>query len=332
MEKADIAVLGAGGFGLALSVILDNMGHTVTVRSGHADEIIRNRESAKLPGVKIPESISFTDDYSAVKDKDMVIFAVPVAQVRKTARSAYPYISGKSVIVNTAKGLEADTYLRMTEVISSELNTDKIVVLSGPSHAEEVARFMPTTVCAASEDKKYAEYVQSIMSSEYFRIYVSDDVKGCEIGGALKNIIALCAGICDGMGYGDNTKAALITRGIVEITRLGISMGAKEKTFSGLTGIGDLIVTCTSVHSRNRRAGILIGQGISPIEAVKEVGTVEGYFCTKAAYELSKIKGVSMPITEQCYSLIYGDNDPKTAIANLMKRPKKQESEELISF
>lgn len=332
MKKADIVVIGAGAFGLALSVILDNMGHSVTVRSGHADEIIRSRESIKLPGVKIPESILITDDYSVIRNKDIVIFAVPVAQVRKTAKSVYPFVSEKSVVVNTSKGFEADTYLRMTQVILEELKTDKIVVLSGPSHAEEVARFMPTTVCAACENKEYAEYVQSVMSSEYFRIYVSDDVKGCEIGGALKNIIALCAGICDGMGYGDNTKAALITRGIVEITRLGISLGAKEKTFSGLTGIGDLIVTCTSMHSRNRRAGILIGQGISPEEAVRRVGTVEGYFCTKAAYELSELKGVSMPITEQCYNLLYGDNDPKAAIANLMKRPKKQESEELISF
>ena len=229
------------------------------------------------------------------------------------------------VIVNTGKGLEEDSLKTLSEVICEEIKTDKLVVLSGPSHAEEVARCIPTTIAASSHNMKAAEYVQKELGNSSLRIYLNRDVIGCEIGGALKNIIALCVGICDGMGYGDNTKAALMTRGIHEIARLGRAVGANILTFSGLTGIGDLIVTCTSMHSRNRRAGILIGQGVSPEEAVKRVGTVEGYFCCKAAYDLSRKLGVEMPITEQLNEILFHGGDVREALTKLMNRPQVYE-------
>ena len=229
------------------------------------------------------------------------------------------------VIVNTGKGLEEGSLKTLSEVISEEVKTDKLVVLSGPSHAEEVARCIPTTIVAASENTEAAVWVQEQLGNSSLRIYLNNDVKGCELGGALKNIIALCAGIWDGMGYGDNTKAALMTRGIHEIARLGKACGAEPETFSGLTGIGDLIVTCTSMHSRNRRAGILIGQGVSPQEAVDIVGTVEGYFCCKAAYALSRRIGVEMPITEQLNEVLFNGGDVREALGTLMNRPQAYE-------
>lgn len=330
MEKADIIVLGSGGFGLSLAVMLNGMGHDVTVWSkfkAELDDIRRDGENkAKLPGVKISKEIRLTDDISEAKGKDLVIFGIPVNFVRSVAKEAAPYIDEKSVVVNTGKGLEGGSLKFISQVIYEETGK-KIVVLTGPSHAEEVAIGMPTTVIAASEIPAQAEYVQTVMSNSTLRIYNNDDVIGCEIGGAMKNIIALCAGICDGMGFGDNTKAALMTRGMWEITRLGIALGGKEKTFAGLSGIGDLIVTCTSMHSRNRRAGILIGQGVDPEEAVKQVGTVEGYFCTKAAYELSRKCKICLPITEKCYDVLYNGANPRDAIRELMGRPKRRESE-----
>lgn len=330
MEKADIIVLGSGGFGLSLAVMLNGMGHDVTVWSkfkAELDDIRRDGENkAKLPGVKISKEIRLTDDISEAKGKDLVIFGIPVNFVRSVAKEAAPYIDEKSVVVNTGKGLEGGSLKFISQVIFEETGK-KIVVLTGPSHAEEVAIGMPTTVIAASEIPAQAEYVQTVMSNSTLRIYNNDDVIGCEIGGAMKNIIALCAGICDGMGFGDNTKAALMTRGMWEITRLGIALGGKEKTFAGLSGIGDLIVTCTSMHSRNRRAGILIGQGVDPEEAVKQVGTVEGYFCTKAAYELSRKCKICLPITEKCYDVLYNGANPRDAIRELMGRPKRRESE-----
>ncbi|MGN0691097.1 MAG: NAD(P)H-dependent glycerol-3-phosphate dehydrogenase [Oscillospiraceae bacterium] len=336
MKKADIVILGAGGFGLALAVMLDKIGHNVVVWSAfqsEIDDIKRDGENkAKLPGVKVSDSITLTSDISCVSGKDIVIFGLPVNIVRTVAKQTAPYITEKTVVVNTGKGLEQGSLKRMTVVLGEELPTERIAVLSGPSHAEEVAIGMPTTVVAASESEGCADYIQSIMSSDTLRVYISDDVIGCELGGALKNIIALCAGICDGMGYGDNTKAALMTRGLVEIARLGVAMGAQDMTFAGLTGVGDLIVTCTSMHSRNRRAGILIGQGVSPEEAVKQVGTVEGYFCTKAAYELAKLKGIAMPITEQCYEVLFNGGDVRKAIPSLMGRPKKHETEKNVVF
>ncbi|MBP0957780.1 MAG: NAD(P)-dependent glycerol-3-phosphate dehydrogenase [Oscillospiraceae bacterium] len=330
MDKANIMVLGSGGFGLSLAVMLNGMGHDVTVWSkfpAELDDIRRDGENkAKLPGVKISEKIRLTDDISEAKGKDLIIFGIPVNFVRSVAKELAPYIDEKTVLVNTGKGLEGGSLKFISEVIFEETGK-KIVVLTGPSHAEEVAIGMPTTVIAASEIPSQAEYVQSVMSNSTLRIYNNDDVIGCEIGGALKNVIALCAGICDGMGFGDNTKAALMTRGIWEISRLGIALGGKQETFAGLSGVGDLIVTCTSMHSRNRRAGILIGQGVSPDEAVKQVGTVEGYFCTKAAYELSRKCGICLPITEKCYNVLYNGASPRDAIRELMGRPKRHESE-----
>lgn len=330
MDKANIMVLGSGGFGLSLAVMLNGMGHDVTVWSkfpAELEDIRRDGENkAKLPGVKISEKIRLTDDISEAKGKDLVIFGIPVNFVRSVANEVAPYIDEKTVLVNTGKGLEGGSLKFISEVIFEETGK-KIVVLTGPSHAEEVAIGMPTTVIAASEIPAQAEYVQSVMSNSTLRIYNNDDVIGCEIGGALKNVIALCAGICDGMGFGDNTKAALMTRGIWEISRLGMALGGKQETFAGLSGVGDLIVTCTSMHSRNRRAGILIGQGVSPDEAVKQVGTVEGYFCTKAAYELSRKCGICLPITEKCYNVLYNGASPRDAIRELMGRPKRHESE-----
>ncbi len=330
---AKFTVLGMGGFGLALAVMLDNNGHSVNVWSAFESEIEDIRRDGenkkKLPGVKINDSITLTSDISTVSGSDVVIFGVPTGFVRSVAKQAAPFITENTVILNTSKGLEDKTFKRMSEVLHEELPNSPIVILTGPSHAEEVGIGMPTTVVVASDDSKYSDYIQSIMSNIALRIYINDDVVGSELGGSLKNIIALCAGICDGMGFGDNTKAALMTRGITEIARLGVKMGGKRDTFAGLSGIGDLIVTCTSMHSRNRRAGILIGQGVSPDEAVKQIGTVEGYTCTKVAYELSQSVGVVMPITEQCYNVLFNGLDPKTALKNLMGRPKGHETEQI---
>lgn len=330
---AKFTVLGMGGFGLALAVMLDNNGHSVNVWSAFESEIEDIRRDGenkkKLPGVKIKDSITLTLDISTVSDSDVVIFGVPTGFVRSVAKQAAPFITENTVILNTSKGLEDKTFKRMSEVLHEELPNSPIVILTGPSHAEEVGIGMPTTVVVASDNSKYSDYIQSIMSNIALRIYINDDVVGSELGGSLKNIIALCAGICDGMGFGDNTKAALMTRGITEIARLGVKMGGKRDTFAGLSGIGDLIVTCTSMHSRNRRAGILIGQGVSPDEAVKQIGTVEGYTCTKVAYELSRSVGVVMPITEQCYNVLFNGLDPKTALRNLMGRPKGHETEQI---
>ena len=327
---ANIVILGSGGFGLSLAIMAEHSGkHKVTVWSkfqSEIDEIRKHGEHIqKLPGVPVSESIALTSDISCIKGCDMLIFGIPSSFVRDVAKLAAPYVEPGMVIVNTGKGLEEGSLKTLSQVIGEEIHTDKLVVLSGPSHAEEVARCIPTTIVAASENKSAAEYVQTQLASSFMRIYLNDDVKGCEIGGALKNIIALCVGICDGMGYGDNTKAALMTRGIHEIARLGKAYGANVTTFSGLTGIGDLIVTCTSMHSRNRRAGILIGQGVSPQEAVERVGTVEGYFCCKAAYDLAKRLGVEMPITNQLNDVLFNGGDVREALTALMNRPQNYE-------
>ncbi|MBQ8349188.1 MAG: NAD(P)-dependent glycerol-3-phosphate dehydrogenase [Ruminococcus sp.] len=323
---ANIVILGSGGFGLSIAVMAERCGkHNITVWSKFQSEIdlirAHGEHIQKLPGVPISEKIIMTNDISCVKDCDMLIFGIPSSFVRDVAKEAAPYVSSNTVVVNTGKGLEEGSLKTLSEVITEEISTDKFVVMSGPSHAEEVARCIPTTIVAASYNHNAAEYVQKELGNSYFRIYLNDDVKGCEIGGALKNIIALCVGICDGLGYGDNTKAALMTRGIHEIARLGKAAGADTLTFSGLTGLGDLIVTCTSMHSRNRRAGILIGQGISPEEAVERVGTVEGYFCCKAAYDLSRRLGVEMPITEQLNNILFNGGDVRLALGVLMNRP-----------
>ena len=327
---AKIVILGSGGFGLSLAVMAEHCGgHDVTVWSKFQSEIddirTHGEHTQKLPGVPISESIAMTSDISCIKGCDLLIFGIPSTFVRDVAKLAAPFIDDNMVIVNTGKGLEEDSLKTLSEVICEEIKTDKLVVLSGPSHAEEVARCIPTTIAASSHNIKAAEYVQKELGNSSLRIYLNRDVIGCEIGGALKNIIALCVGICDGMGYGDNTKAALMTRGIHEIARLGRAVGANILTFSGLTGIGDLIVTCTSMHSRNRRAGILIGQGVSPEEAVKRVGTVEGYFCCKAAYDLSRKLGVEMPITEQLNEILFHGGDVREALTKLMNRPQVYE-------
>lgn len=323
---ANIVILGSGGFGLSLAIMAENSGrHNVTVWSKFQSEIddirAHGEHMQKLPGVPVSEKIIMTSDISCVRDCDMLIFGIPSSFLRDVSKLAAPYIDEKTVIVNTGKGLEEGSLKTLSQVIGEEIKTDKLVVLSGPSHAEEVARCIPTTIVAASENQEAAKYVQTQLGTETMRIYLNDDVIGCEIGGALKNIIALCAGICDGLGYGDNTKAALMTRGIHEIAVLGVAVGAKALTFSGLTGIGDLIVTCTSMHSRNRRAGILIGQGVSPDEAVKRIGTVEGYFCCKAAYDLSRRLGIEMPITEQLNEVLFNGGDVRKALGVLMNRP-----------
>ena len=326
-----IAVLGSGGFGLSLAVMADAHDHEVTVWSAFSDEIemLRmEREHKKLlPGVKIRESIDLITDISGICDCDIVIFAIPSSFVRKIAKIAAPHIKKKAIIVNTGKGLEDDTFKRLSEVIFEEIPANPIVSISGPSHAEEVALGYPTTVTAASTDRDAMYYIQDKLSNEAFRIYACDDIIGVELGGALKNIIALCAGICDGMGYGDNTKAALMTRGLTEIARLGVKLGGRPETFSGLSGIGDLIVTCTSMHSRNRRAGMLIGQGMPPAEAVAQVGTVEGYVCAKIVWKLAKEVGVSMPITEKLYEVFVENKSIKQALSELMQRPKCHEME-----
>jgi glycerol-3-phosphate dehydrogenase (NAD(P)+) len=330
---AKITILGAGGFGLALAVLFSGEGHEITVWTPIDEEITeinKTRENKrKLPNIKIPESVKLTGDISVVNGADIVVSGVPTFALRSTLMFAKPYFNENSVFVNTSKGLESGSLKRMSEIAAEIIPNIPFVVLSGPSHAEEVALCVPTAVVAASENKNAADYIQKELTNVYFRVYYSADVIGCELGGALKNVIALSAGICDGLDSGDNTKAALMTRGITEIARLGVSLGALESTFAGLTGIGDLIVTCTSMHSRNRRAGILIGKGTNPEEAVRQIGTVEGYACTSAAYELSKKMGISMPITEQCFNILYNGIKPADAIKNLMVRPTKQEKEEI---
>jgi len=331
---ANIFVLGSGGFGTALAVMAHKYGQKVTLWSAFQEEIDEIRfygeNKKKLPGVAVGIAIELTTDISLVKDADIAILAVPSFAVRAVAKQLAANITPKTVVVNVAKGLEADTLKCFSDVIEEELPYNPVVVLSGPSHAEEIARGVPTTVVASSKDRASAEYIQEILGNETLRIYVNDDITGVELGGALKNIIALCAGICDGMGLGDNAKAALMTRGLAEIGRLGVAMGAKHETFAGLTGVGDLIVTCTSMHSRNRRAGILIGQGLSAEEAADRVGmVVEGIHAAKAAYQLAKKMKVEMPIVEQLYQVICEGQDVRLALKNLMGRAQRHEDEKV---
>ena len=322
---AEIAIIGSGGFGLSLALLCHNKGHKVTVWSKFQDEIdtiLRTGElKAKLPGVIIPKDIKLTTDISCVFGKVLIVVGIPSAFVRSVCTEAALHIDSKTIVVSTAKGLEEGTFKRMSEVVSECMPDNTVVALTGPSHAEEVARGIPTTIVAACDDIEAAKYVQRELSGNNMRIYVSDDAVGCEIGGALKNIIALAAGICDGLGYGDNTKAALMTRGMREISRLGLKLGGKLETFYGLTGMGDMIVTCTSMHSRNRRAGILIGKGVKPADAIRQVGTVEGYFCTKTAHELSQKVGVSMPIVNELYDVLESGKDVNISLSELMLRP-----------
>ena len=328
---ADIAVLGAGSWALGISILLHDNGHKVTVWSALPEEIellIDKGENPKyLPGVKLPENIDLTADLSkAVQNRDCIVLAVASKFTRSTAHRLQGLIPDGQVIVNVAKGIESGSLLTLSEIIKEELPSAKVCVLSGPSHAEEVARRMPTLVTVASEDQETAEYLQKVFASHLFRVYTSTDVLGIEIGGALKNVIALAAGMGDGLGYGDNVKAALITRGITEIARLAIKMGAKFETLYGLSGIGDLIVTCDSMHSRNRRAGILIGQGKSMEEAIEEVHmVVEGIVSAQAARDLAKKYEVEMPIVDQVNRVLFEGLDPREAVDNLMMRDLKAE-------
>ena len=329
---AKVGILGAGSWGVALSVALNRNGHEVTVWSVLEDEVKmlqNNREhKEKLPGVRIPDEIKFTSNLKeAVPGTDVVVMAVPSPYVRSTAHLIADLVKKDQIIVNVAKGIEEDTLDTLTQIIHEEVPQALLAVLSGPSHAEEVGRNIPTTCVVGSKDRKVAEYVQNLFMNETFRIYTSPDVLGIELGGALKNVVALAAGIADGLGYGDNTKAALITRGIKEIARLGMAMGGKLETFSGLTGIGDLIVTCASMHSRNRRAGILIGQGKTPDEAMKEVNmVVEGVYSAKAAYALAKKYQVDVPIIAEVNEVLFHGKNAAETVSDLMLRDKKSEN------
>lgn len=323
---AKVGVLGAGSWGTALAVLLNQNGHDVTVWSISREEVDMLREKkeheTKLPGVKISEEIIFTCELKdAIMGMDFMVLAVPSPFTRNTARNMKPYVAEGQIIVDVAKGIEEDTLMTLSQQIEEELPQADVAVLSGPSHAEEVGRQLPTTCVIGASSRETAEYLQDIFMNPFFRVYTSPDKLGIELGGSLKNVIALAAGIADGLGYGDNTKAALITRGIAEISRLGVKMGGKIESFTGLTGIGDLIVTCASVHSRNRKAGYLIGQGRTMQEAMDEVKmVVEGVYSAKAAAKLAKLHKVSMPIVEQVNAVLFEGKSASEAVDELMLR------------
>ena len=330
-----ISVLGAGSWGTALALLLQENGHEVTIWTideKEADMIASKREqSDKLPGIHIPDSIQVTTNLeAAVKGREILVFAVPSVFVRSTAKSVAPYYEKGQVIVDVAKGIEENTLMRLSEIIEEEVKGAIVTVLSGPSHAEEVGRKIPTTVVIGAKDHELALELQSVFSNHWFRAYTSPDLIGIEVGGALKNVIALAAGVCDGLGYGDNTKAALITRGVAELTRLGTAMGGLAETFSGLSGIGDLIVTCTSVHSRNHNAGVLIGQGKTMQEAMDEVKmVVEGVYSAKAALALAHKYNVEIPIIEQVNAVLFENKSAAEAVTDLFHRDRKTEHEDL---
>lgn len=325
-----VAVIGSGSWGTALAVQLRRAGNNVILWSFKEEEaaaILAERENKEfLPGIKLDNDIVVTCKAEDVTWADMIVFSTPSKFVRNMAKRFAPFIKKDQIVVNVAKGFEEGSLLRLSQVIKEEIPQCKIAVLSGPSHAEEVGKDMATTIVAASEDMEVALEVQNTFMTPMFRVYTNTDITGVEIGGALKNLIALAAGISDGCGFGDNTKAALMTRGLHEISRLGQAMGAKRETFSGLAGVGDLIVTCTSMHSRNRRAGILLGQGKSLEETLNEVHmVVEGVSNAKAAYELSKKLNIPMPITHEINSVLYDGKNVKQAVYDLMTRDKVEE-------
>ena len=327
-----IGVLGAGTWGMALARMLASHGHCVTVGSAiekEVDEFSATRRHPNLPGMVIPDEIAFTKSVEAVcKGMDLLLFAVPSPFVRSTAAKVAPFVADGQVIVDVAKGIEEKTLMTMTQIIGDEIKnpTVKLVALSGPTHAEEVARDLPTTIVSACEDLEAATLVQEVFSNSCMRVYTNEDVLGVELCGAMKNVIALASGIAVGLGCGDNTKAALITRGMAEIARLGTAMGCKEQTFGGLAGIGDLIVTATSVHSRNNRCGMLMGQGVAPDEAVKQVGmVVEGLNALPAAMRLAGKYGVEMPIVETVHAVVSGQTPVSNAVHLLMSRGQKAE-------
>lgn len=328
---ADVAIIGAGSWGIALAKVLHTNGNKVTVWSIVEDEITMLKEKhehvQKLPGVKLPEDMEFTTDLeSAVSGKAYLILAVPSVFTRSTAKSMAPFVKEGQIIVCVAKGIEEETLMPLTDIVEQEIPQAEVAVMCGPSHAEEVGIGLPTTVVAGAKKRAVAEGIQDIFMNNVFRVYTSPDVLGMELGGSLKNVIALAAGMADGLGYGDNTKAALITRGMFEMNRLAVTMGAKQETLNGLTGIGDLIVTCESKHSRNRKAGMLIGQGYTMQQAMDEVKmVVEGVYSAKAAIALAKNYGVDMPIIEEVNKVLFEDKPAKEAVNDLMLRDRKME-------
>lgn len=327
-----IAIIGSGSFGTAISSLLGKKGYDVALWSFSKDEaerIEKDRENKEfLKGVILPDNVHCSNDMGKTVDNaDLIVTVVPSFATRQTAKALAEVVKINQPLVNLSKGLENDTLLRLSQVYQQELVNNHIAVMSGPSHAEEIGMGLPTTNVVASENSEISALIQDIFMDESFRVYLSSDKVGVELGGALKNVIALCAGICDGLGYGDNTKAALMTRGIAEIKRLGVAMGAEGETFAGLSGIGDLIVTCTSMHSRNRRAGILIGQGKTMEETLSEVHmVVEGVHTARAAYALSIKYGVNMPIVEQACKILFENKSPKQAVKELMTRDKRFEN------
>lgn len=329
-------VLGSGSWGMALAIQLCKNGHAVTLwthREVSKELLLRERGNEKLlPGIKLPEEISITCDMAGANTADMVVLAVPSFAVAETAKQLSCFLKSDAVVVNVGKGLDSTNgYCRFSETIAQAISyQNDVVALTGPTHAEEVSRNIPTAIVAACKSQSAAEFVQDAFMNQSFRVYTSSDVIGAELGGAFKNIIALGAGIADGMGLGDNAKAAFMTRGLTEIARLGVALGARQDTFAGLTGMGDLIVTCTSMHSRNRRAGILIGKGMDIQAAMEQVGAVvEGYYATEAGYHLAQKRKVSMPITEAMYQVLYQGANASDLIIQLMTRAKKHESEEV---
>ncbi len=325
------AVIGGGAWGTALAIRLAKNGHDVTLWTFEKELVEQMRQThrnPRLPEAVLPESLAISDDYACAKDCALVVIACPSFPIRSVCRGVAPYLSENTVVVSVVKGIERGTCLRMSQVVEQETGKP-VVVLTGPSHAEEVSRDLPTGCLAACEDRKLAEFVQDAFMSEAFRIYTSPDAAGAELGAALKNVIALCAGVTDGLGYGDNTKAMLMTRGLTEIARLGVSLGAQKETFAGLAGVGDLIVTCTSMHSRNRRAGILIGQGKSPQQAMDEVGAVvEGYYAAESAWELAQKQGINMPIVRVAYDVLYQGKSATQAVQELLTRQRGPETED----
>lgn len=327
----NIAFIGGGSFGTALSVMLAKKGYEIKIwdrKISVVNDINEKRENIRyMPNVVIPSNVTaFTDLDKVVNESDIVVLAVPSHAVREVSNKLKYKIGKNVIVINISKGIEESTFKRMSEVMEEELVNNPVVVLTGPSHAEEIALDIPTTVVVSSKNMEAAKEVQDVFMTSKFRVYTNDDLIGVEIGGAVKNIIALAAGVSDGAGYGDNTKAALMTRGMNEIVRIGVKLGAKQETFFGLTGIGDLIVTCTSMHSRNRRAGILIGKGYSLDEACDEVGmVVEGVKACRAFYKLEQELHMSMPITHTLYEVLFESKDPKYGVYELMSRDKKHE-------
>ena len=326
-----VSVIGAGSWGSALAVLLANNGHEVTLWTHDPHEIemlsTKREQVEKLPGVKLPDNIMIEADLkTALTDEDVVVMAVPSPVVRMVSIQISTFIKDFMNIVNVSKAIEVFKYKTLSDIIEEEIPNAEVCVLSGPSHAEEVGRGIPTTVVVGAKNKETAEMLQDVFMNKVFRVYTSSDIVGIELGGALKNVIALAAGTVDGLGYGDNTKAALMTRGIAELTRLGEALGGKPETFSGLTGVGDLIVTCTSVHSRNRKAGYLMGKGMTAEEAMKEVKmVVEGVYSAKAALGLAKKCNVAVPIVEAVNRVLFENADPKEEVSNLLLRERKQE-------